>query len=203
MLEKSPLYDPINDDIPDDDYDIDAGDGPPPAADVAGRKPEHDPINDDIPDDARPPETGADDERLCAQRRREHDQWMRQWRAVAELGADPAPRRETTDHLSRREVTVASSYLGARLWRRVGERGHTTRSGAQISLAVWEAPCAVCGAPFQIATPTGVAGSAKTLGAITCRAHRMTPSEVAKLRFAKAEKRRDVFEAIKRKKLAP
>ena len=194
MLEKSrPYDDPINDDIPDDIYDP-FDDIPEGAAGIAERKPKHNPINDDIPDDIGSP-TPEDE------RRRE--QWRREWLAF-ERAEDPAPRHPPRRDIAppRREVTV-TSYLGDRVWRRVGERDYTTRAGKPTVLAVWETPCAVCGAPFQIMTPTTATGEkTKSFTSSTCPVHRMTPSESMKLRYAKTEKRRDVFEAIKRMKLA-
>jgi hypothetical protein len=78
-------------------------------------------------------------------------------------------------------------------------RPHTRRR-ERIELPVWQSTCVICGEPFEVATDGGI--TSKSFAVTTCPAHRMTPSERAKLRFAKAEKRRAVFEAIKQKKLA-
>jgi len=84
-------------------------------------------------------------------------------------------------------LTIASTLHGERLWRRVGERDHVTRDGRNIVLAVWQSTCVVCGEAFEVATPASiktVEQGRRSFETTTCPAHRLTPSEVAKLRFA-------------------
>ena len=97
-------------------------------------------------------------------------------------------------------VSLSSALHGERIWRRVATRDHVARDGRHITLAIWQTACVICGNPFQISAP--LSGRSNALEVVTCPAHRMTPSEAGKLRFAKALARPAVFEAIKRAKLA-
>jgi hypothetical protein len=101
-------------------------------------------------------------------------------------------------------VTVASAIHGERTWRRLGTRERTRRDGTQLELAIWESRCTICGAPFEIATASSAKSVEQTKRFLTttCPAHRMTPSEVGRLRSAKRDQRRSVFEAIKATRLA-
>ena len=99
---------------------------------------------------------------------------------------------------------MSAAIHGERLWRRVGARDHLTRDGRSVVLAIWRSMCVICGDPFEVTTPSSISsveGSGSFL-VTTCPAHRMTPSEVSKLRFAKAADRPAVFEAMRRRKLA-
>jgi hypothetical protein len=101
-------------------------------------------------------------------------------------------------------LTVQSAIHGERIWRRVGDRDHETRDGRAMVLAVWETPCVVCGGVFQIATlPHYVSAEhSKILGSTTCPDHRMTQSEISRLRYAKATARHSIFDEIRKAKLA-
>jgi hypothetical protein len=94
-------------------------------------------------------------------------------------------------------VTTTSNLHGERTFRRVTD-------GTKTGVAIWQGTCAMCGAPFEVKTPQGVvsAEQSKSFCGISCPAHRLTPAEVMRLRFTKAAERRDVFEAIKARKLA-
>jgi hypothetical protein len=100
-------------------------------------------------------------------------------------------------------LTLTSFLHGERQWLRIGEREHTRRDGRPTVLAVWRSKCVICDEAFEVATPRGVKAveQSKRFEMTTCCAHRMTPSETAKLRFAKRDQRRAVFEALKRHKL--
>ena len=100
-------------------------------------------------------------------------------------------------------VSAPSTIHGERIWRRVGERDHVTRDGRAIALAVWETPCVICGEPFQITIPMKCTTSeqSKSFEKTTCPEHLMTPYESGRLGAAKADKRRALFEVIKRDKL--
>ena len=101
-------------------------------------------------------------------------------------------------------LTVSSFLHGERLWRHVGKREHSTRDGRTVSIAVWRSACVICGGPFEVATPIGVkaVGQSRSFETTTCSEHRLSPSEAARLRFAKREKRRALFEAMRRQKLS-
>jgi len=61
----------------------------------------------------------------------------------------------------------------------------------------------ICGEPFQARLPMKytTAEQGGSFNMTTCPSHRMTPSEIGRLRAAKADKRRALFEVIKRDKL--
>ncbi len=101
-------------------------------------------------------------------------------------------------------ITIPSILQGERIWRRVGARNHVTRDGRPVVLAVWETPCAICREPFQIATlPQYVsAKQSKVFEAATCPRHRMTPTEMNRLRRVRGDDRRSLFEEIQKAKLA-
>jgi hypothetical protein len=102
-------------------------------------------------------------------------------------------------------ILIAHSPLhGDRPWRRVGSRDHTTRDGRHIILAEWESGCTICGKPFRATTPGNVSTveQSKTFQMVTCEAHRMTPANVARLRYAKPADRPAIFEAMKRDMIA-
>jgi hypothetical protein len=101
-------------------------------------------------------------------------------------------------------ILTIETWLGDRTWRRLGEADYITGDGRAVKLAEWEGMCTICERPFRLMTPLGVcsAGQSKSFNTATCQAHRLTPSESAKIRFAKKGMRAEVFETIKRKKLA-
>jgi hypothetical protein len=101
-------------------------------------------------------------------------------------------------------VLTVESWRGPRTWRRVGLVDHVTRDGRNVALIEWEGTCAVCGRPFRLTTPQGVASAdkSKSFQTSTCPAHRLTPSEAAKIRFAPNPLRAEIFDGIKREKLA-
>lgn len=112
-------------------------------------------------------------------------------------------RRRTNDAAERRRadrLTTFSLLHGRRVWIRVGEREHVDKRGGKITWAVWETTCVVCGNEFQFTTLPRVASveNSRALSTVTCPAHRLTKSESGRLRH----RRREVFEAIKRAKLA-
>jgi hypothetical protein len=111
---------------------------------------------------------------------------------------------ENETEIAELTITIPSILQGERIWRRVGERDHVTRDGRAMVLAVWETPCAVCREPFQIATPPHYisAEHSKVFEAATCPRHRMTPTEMNKLRRVTGEDRRSLFEEIRKAKLA-
>jgi hypothetical protein len=73
-----------------------------------------------------------------------------------------------------------------------------------MALAVWETPCVICGAEFQVATPPAFvsAEQSKSFLMTTCPAHRMTPSETGQLRRAKVGDGAALFEQIRCEKVA-
>lgn len=96
---------------------------------------------------------------------------------------------------------MPSRVHGERVWRRIRERDHTLQDGRNIRLADWESTCVICGERFQVATLASVDAIEKSSRflMVTCPRHRLTPSEVSRLRRARG--RRRVFESIKRQKL--
>jgi hypothetical protein len=111
-----------------------------------------------------------------------------------------------SDGFSKGGVTMSDELIihsGGRRWRRVGEREHMTRDGGRV-VAVWESPCLICGEPFTITTSPGITSveQSNSFSVMTCREHRLWPMESQKIWLAKPEDRREVFEEIKRKKLA-
>ena len=103
-----------------------------------------------------------------------------------------------TDDEADLTLKVSSALHGERLWRRVGTRDHTTRDGRSVVLALWQSTCVVCGNPFEVTMRSSISSveGSNSFEVTTCPAHRMTPSEVSKLRFAKAADRRALFEAM-------
>lgn len=100
-------------------------------------------------------------------------------------------------------LSMQSKLHGERIWRRVGERPYTTRAGRQIVLVAWETPCLICGEPFQVSARKGIPANKNTdFVTVTCPAHRMTRSEVMRLRYAAPDRRPAVFQEIKAAKLA-
>lgn len=101
------------------------------------------------------------------------------------------------------ETFTVESWQGPRTWRRTGGRDYVTRDGRNVVLGVWQSMCAVCGKPFEVVLPPGVrsAGQSKCFQLMTCAEHRLTASEGSRIRFAHADRRAAVFEAIKHKKL--
>jgi hypothetical protein len=101
-------------------------------------------------------------------------------------------------------ILTVESWHGLRTWRRVGLRDHVTRDGRKTKLAVWEGACTICGATFSVAAPVSVFSSqgSKSFSMATCPAHRLTPTEAAKIRFAKKDDRLTVFEGIKKQRLS-
>ena len=55
------------------------------------------------------------------------------------------------------QLTIQSALHGERIWRRVGERDHTTRDGRPTVLALWELACVICGQGFEVTTAANVA----------------------------------------------
>jgi hypothetical protein len=108
------------------------------------------------------------------------------------------------EEMSGTTLTVQSAIHGERIWQHVGQRDHVTHDGRAMVLAVWETHCVVCGAPFQAATPGKVTAreQSSTFNCTTCPRHRMTPTEISRLRRAKATDRRAIFEEIRKAKLA-
>jgi hypothetical protein len=92
-------------------------------------------------------------------------------------------------------LKVSSALHGERIWRRIGTRDHVTRDGRTVLLSVWQSSC---GDPFEVTTPSSVEQSNSFLQT-TCPAHRMTPSEAGRLRFAK---KGQAPEGIRTRKLA-
>ncbi|MGA2637428.1 hypothetical protein [Methylocella sp.] len=102
------------------------------------------------------------------------------------------------------EVLTVEGWNGERQWRRVGEVDHVTRDGRSVKLAQWESACTICGGPFHVTTPAAACSveRTKSFTVATCPAHRLTQSERAKIRYSPKQLRADVFESIKRAKLA-
>jgi hypothetical protein len=100
-------------------------------------------------------------------------------------------------------ASMTTPVHGQRIWRRIGEREHTTRDGRNVRLAVWESRCEVCGEPFQAAMLNGITpAQSKAFELATCKRHRITGVERARLRWSKpGDERRATFEAIRREKL--
>ena len=82
-------------------------------------------------------------------------------------------------------ITVGS-VAGPRTWTRIGERPHVCKDGAITRLAVWTAPCAICGQAFEVATPRNAVSAARSraFSKVTCEAHRLTPAEASRLSMA-------------------
>lgn len=68
-------------------------------------------------------------------------------------------------------------------------------------LAEWESECVICGASFRMLAPISADEDSARFCLMTCQAHRMTPSEISRLRRTKADQRRNVFEQIKMQKM--
>ena len=105
-------------------------------------------------------------------------------------------RRRTNDTADRRcaeRLVTVSRLHGERVWRRIGERD---------GWAIWASECVVCGGPVEITTLLGVRaiGSSRAFSTTTCVAHHLTKSKSGKLR--QPATRREVFEAIRKAKLA-
>ena len=125
---------------------------------------------------------------------------MASWSGLVRPFSTNPKARKMTDAQT---LIIPSSIHGERLWRRVAERPYTTRDGRSTVLLVWQSTCVICGKPFEITTPSGVKAvkQSASFGMTTCPEHRLTPAEVGKLGVAKKDKRRAVFEALKRRKL--
>lgn len=70
------------------------------------------------------------------------------------------------------------------LW---GSEPYQRKDGGLTTLKVWRATCAVCGAPFEIKTPstTSAASDSKAFGRKHCDAHKLSPEQVT-ARWSKA-----------------
>ena len=101
-------------------------------------------------------------------------------------------------------LKVSSALHGERLWRRVGTRGYANRDERSVALALWQSTFVICGGPFEVALPSSISSveGSNSFLTTTCPAHRMTLSEVGKLRFAKKADRPALFEAMRQRKLA-
>jgi hypothetical protein len=100
------------------------------------------------------------------------------------------------------QLTILSGYHGERLWTRVCDRKHVRPGRKPVRLAVWQADCAVCGAPYEVATRRHPTSSEPRFSVMTCRLHRLTPKERGRLAAGDDDRRRAVFDEIKRAKLA-
>jgi hypothetical protein len=102
------------------------------------------------------------------------------------------------------EISVSSPLHGERLWRRIAVKPYVNRAGKNVGLAEWQSNCVVCGKTFAVYTPGHCTSGeqSKSFETTTCPEHRMTPSEVSRLRFAKADDRCNVFASIKAQKLS-
>jgi len=98
-------------------------------------------------------------------------------------------------------ITIESPVHGHRIWRRIGTREHINRDGRQVWLATWETRCVICDAPVTVTTRDDGDTSSGSFSVTTCPQHRVTPTETAKLRWARKDARKDVFEQIKVDKL--
>jgi hypothetical protein len=90
------------------------------------------------------------------------------------------------------------SYHGMRTFRRIGIRDQIRADGSHTQLTVWQARCMIC--DMEIMTParvTKATSQSKSLNYITCPAHRLTPSEISRLRRAKIADRAAVFAEIR------
>jgi hypothetical protein len=96
-------------------------------------------------------------------------------------------------------VTVESSTHGKRTFRRIGFKPYQRKNGTRTTIAVWQGACTICAAPFEVKTPGYVdqPDQSKSFLATTCPDHRLTPTEVARMRFCKAAERQGVFATIK------
>jgi hypothetical protein len=99
-------------------------------------------------------------------------------------------------------VTVSSALHGDRLWRRVGDAGRPA-GPRSWQLVEWSTACVVCGQPFSIkARSTATPTTSNSFTVTTCRTHRMSRQDIARLRRAGARKRAAVFSEIRARKLA-
>ena len=62
---------------------------------------------------------------------------------------------------------------------------YTRKDGTETELSVWESACAVCGAPFTVATPR--TGASKAFGRKHCDTHKLNKQEASAL-WSKAGK---------------
>jgi hypothetical protein len=101
-------------------------------------------------------------------------------------------------------VTITSTLHGERTFRCIRLEPYRRSDGTETELAVWQGDCVVCGGPFEVKTPAGTirAEQSKSFESTTCPAHKMTPGEVSRLRFAKPGERPTVFGRIKAAKLS-
>ena len=101
-------------------------------------------------------------------------------------------------------LKISSPIHGERAWRKVRTHKYATRDGRLVDIVHWQSSCVICGGPFEVTTTAGVSSSdgSHSFELTTCPTHRMTPAEVSKLRRAKKDTRRTVFESIRRRKLA-
>jgi hypothetical protein len=95
------------------------------------------------------------------------------------------------DHLE-----IPSRLHGVRTWTRVGSRAH---------LDAWQGHCVICGAPFEVLTRQRLAATAiaanHAFRVVTCRRHRLTRSEIGRLRRNQTSEAIAVFEEIRQRKL--
>jgi hypothetical protein len=73
--------------------------------------------------------------------------------------------------------------------------------GTKTTVKAWQGTCVICGAPFEVTAPQNITGS-HSFAATTCPLHKLTPKEVARLRFAKPAERQSIWQAIKADKIA-
>jgi hypothetical protein len=101
-------------------------------------------------------------------------------------------------------ITINSALHGDRIFRRIEIVPFRRKNGTNMSLAVWQGTCVMCGAPFEIKTPGSVErpGQSSAFLATNCSTHKLTSAEVTRLRCSKAADRPDIFAAIKAQKLA-
>jgi hypothetical protein len=82
----------------------------------------------------------------------------------------------TTLTLPGRPEIGSKAHVQQQRFECVGLRPHRTRDGRDVQLAVWQAPCADCGAPFQLVTP--VRERTVRVDRRRCDAHRRPGSRV-------------------------
>jgi hypothetical protein len=76
----------------------------------------------------------------------------------------------------------------------VGEKQYQRKDGTWTTLKVWRSDCAVCGAGFEVATPSAVtdASGSKAFGAQHCALHRLTPAQTKQRWLEGLKKQRGV-----------
>jgi hypothetical protein len=79
------------------------------------------------------------------------------------------------------------AFTASRIWRRVGEGEHISKSGSARTLAVWRAACVVCGDTFEVTILPRVASveNSRALTTTTCPLHRLSKAEAGKLRSSR------------------